>query len=485
MNWKIIIAVVISHLGYTQTEVGSLYEELPNDSIIPLSLDHHSNIRPFIRYNNSFNHKFSIAIGSGNKEDILHITPIVDAGLMADTALSFRSGIGASITSNFKNKWYFKTSVIGGFGQSASNRFQPKSMFHKQQGFGNYTYTDVRGRVSYTPNHIFNFQAGIDHNFIGEGNRSLFLSDYSRPYPFAQIRTNFWRFDYLVVYQFLREEAPLKKWKSKYISSHLLSFNATKWLNLGIFETVIFAPKDTLLNRGFDAEYLNPVVFYRPQEYSVGSPDNILLGLQFSVKYLKHTLYGQVILDEFLLSELRARSRWWGNKYGGQLGIKGRFIENGQPFFYRVELNFVRPYTYSHATTGQNYGNQGFSMAHPYGANFSEILAELKWQDKKWIVKGFVNYFLHGSNVTDSINYGGDIYTSYNSHPKEYGNYIGQGLKNNGVRIILSAAYLVDKSSNLQLFAEGHVRKNLAYSEPDFQLVVGIRSCLWNDYRNH
>lgn len=485
MNWKIIIILLVSHVGYTQTEVGSLYEELPNDSIIPHSLDHHSNIRPFIRYSNHFNHKFSAGIGSGSKKDILYITPLTDVGLMSDTSLSFRSGIGASITSNFKNKWYFKTSVISGIGESTNQRFQPKAMFYQQKEMGHYIYADIRGRISYTPNHIFNFQTGIDHNFIGEGNRSLLLSDYSKPYPFAAIRANFWRFEYMILYQFLREETPNKKWKSKYMSSHLLSFNATKWLNLGIFETVVFAPQDTLLNRGFDAEYLNPIVYYRSQEYSIGSPDNILLGVQFSVKYLKHTLYGQAILDEFSLTELRARSRWWGNKYGGQIGIKGRFIESGRPFFYRVELNVVRPYTYSHASSNQNYGNQGFSMAHPYGANFSEILAELKWQDKKWIIKGFANYFLHGLNETDSINYGGDIYASYNSHPKVFGNYIGQGLRNHGVRIILSVAYLVDKSSNLQLFTEGHIRKNLALSEPALQFVVGIRSCLWNEYRNY
>lgn len=485
MKWKVIIALLISHVGYTQIEVGSLYEELPNDSIIPLSLNHHSNIRPFIRYNNHFNPKFSAKISFGDSNRLMRITPILDAGFMTDTAIAFRSGIGVSLTSCLKEKWYFKVSLIEGFGKSISNRFQPKSMFYKQDELGNYTYTDVRGRISYTPNHIFNFQAGIDHNFIGEGNRSLLLSDYTKPYPFAAIRANFWRFEYMTLYQFLQEEAPNQKWKSKYMASHILSFNATKWLNLGIFETVIFAPKDTLLNRGFDAEYLNPVIFYRPQEYSMGSADNVILGFQFSVKYLKHTLYGQAVLDEFLLSELKAKSQWWGNKYGGQIGIKGRFIESGQPFFYRIELNFVRPYTYSHASTGQNYGNQGFSMAHPYGANFSEALAELKWQHQKWIVKGFANYFLHGSNETDSVNYGGDIYTSYNSHPKEYGNYIGQGLKNNGVRIMLSAAYLIDKSINLQLFVEGHLRKNLAYSEPDFQLVVGIRSCLWNDYRNY
>ncbi len=432
--------------------------------------------------------KFSGSIGSKSDTSsakYLYITPIVDAGMMIDSAFSSRIGGGLTFTSNMQNKWYYKFSVVEGFGQSSSTTFQPKAYFVHPIGNSQFYYTDIRGRVSYTPNQIFNFQAGIDHNFIGEGNRSMLLSDYGKPYPFAKIRANFGRFEYMMLYQFMREETPNQKWKSKYASSHLLSFNATKNINLGIFETVVFAPKDTNLNRGYDAEYLNPIVFFTPQEYSMGSSDNVLLGTQFSVKHKKHTLYGQVILDEFLLSEIKARNRWWANKYGGQLGIKGRFIENNQHFFYRIECNFARPYTYSHANYATNYGNQGYALAHPYGSNFAEILGELKWQDKKWILKGFANYFLYGADKNDGKSYGGNIYMPYSLHPYEYNNTIGQGIKNNGVRIVLSAAYLIDRASNLQIFAENHILQNTAYKGPGFQFVLGIRSCLWNDYRNY
>ena len=483
MNWKLIIAVFITHLSFSQTEVGSLYEELPNDSIAPLSVNRHTGIHPMIRTNNQFKPRFALKGGIG--ESKFSITPAIDAGSMIDNGFSLRFGAGATLTSTDTKKLYYKITAIQGIGQATSSRFQPKTyIFHPKDSI-NFNYTDIRGRVSYTPNHIFNFQAGVDHNFIGEGNRSLLLSDYGKPYPFAKISANFWRFEYMMLYQFFREETPNNKWKSKYSSSHLLSYNATKWLNFGIFETVIFSPRDTTLNRGYDAEYLNPIVFYRPQEYSLGSSDNVILGFQFSIKYKKHTLYGQAVLDEFLLSELKAHSQWWGNKYGGQLGIKGRFIENNQPFFYRIECNIVRPYTYSHASSSQNYGNQGYALAHPYGSNFSEILGELKWQNKRYIVKGFTSYFVHGADKNDGFSYGGDLYMSYNIRPYEYHHTIGQGIKNNGVRIMLSAAYLIDKSTNLQLFTESHLRMNTAYSEPNYQFVIGIRSCLWNDYRNY
>ena len=40
--------------------------------------------------------------------------------------------------------------------------------------------------VSYTPNKVLNIQFGHGKNFIGDGYRSLFLSDVSSPYPFLK-----------------------------------------------------------------------------------------------------------------------------------------------------------------------------------------------------------------------------------------------------------------------------------------------------------
>jgi len=45
---------------------------------------------------------------------------------------------------------------------------------------------------------------------------------------------------------------------------------------------------------------LNPIVFYRPQEYSVGSPDNSMMGLNISGKLFGSLkLYAQAVADEF------------------------------------------------------------------------------------------------------------------------------------------------------------------------------------------
>jgi len=469
-------------LCFSQAEVSLMYEELPNDSI-PVTLRFHSGIKPHLGIKNSFTPTISLKHGENTKWFPKgYVTPVIDLTYQLTDNIATRSGLGLSFQSKASNKWFYRLTAIQGIGNSSLN-VRPKAFIVDSIQNNGYVYTDIRGRVSYSPNHIFNFQAGIDHNFVGEGNRSMLLGDYGTPYPFAQIRTNFWRLDYTVMYQFLRENDQTPGWKSKYATSHLISFNAFKWLNFGIFENIIFAPKDINLNRGFDAEYLNPVIFYRPQEYALGSSDNSLIGAQMTIKYKTHTAYGQFVLDDFVLAEFRAQTNWWANKYAGQAGIKGRFDYDGQHYFYRVEANFARPYTYSHSSSAQNYANQGNVLAHPLGANFNEFLLEFKWQKDKWVVKSFLSYYMKGED--NNLNYGGDIYQSYNNRPFEYGVITGQGVRMNITHLMVGAEYLVSKTNNLKFFIENHLRANTLQSNSTYQLFIGLRSCLWNDYRNY
>lgn len=457
--------------GIAQGEVGYLLEEMPGDSLPAYSVKTHTSLKPQIR---------EIVYG-GEKKSYFRVSGLGDLHFFQNDQSGMKAGLGVEVNALIKNKWYFRLAGVEGINQTGSF-YQPHTYIRDSVGSG-ILYTDLRGRVSYTPNHIFNFQAGLDHHFVGEGSRSLLLSDYGTSYPFGQIRMRFWRIEYSILYQFLREWDN-NRWEGKFASSHHLSFNAAKWLNIGVFESVIFQPKDTAVNRGFDAEYLNPFVFFRPQEYSLGSSDNVLLGALLSAKYKGHMFYSQFILDEFYLAEIKAHSKWWANKFGGQFGFKGRFSKGKHAFFYRVEYNFVRPYTYAHLSEEINYGNQGSVLAHPYGSNFMEILGEVKWQYGKWWAKVFANYFVRGEDK-DGFSYGGDIYQPYTLRPYEYGHYIGQGRQNNGTKTVISVGYQLLKHGRLNAFMENHLNYSTLDNATRYTLVIGVRSMLWNDYRNY
>lgn len=80
---------------------------------------------------------------------------------------------------------------------------------------------------------------------------------------------------------------------------HHLSIAPTRWLSLGIFESTVFSRPDV-----FELQYLNPVIFYRSIEQALGSPDNVVLGVNFKANFAKHfSLYGQFLLDELNFKE--------------------------------------------------------------------------------------------------------------------------------------------------------------------------------------
>lgn len=469
-------SISLSFVLNAQTAISWFKEDFPSDSLPAQSLKVHSGFYPMHRKN--LTTEKGISIGKNNQ-----FIPLVDAVMQGQKNLPFRTNIGFAFEGQPLKKWYYRIGVLSGYEKQDS--LLHSNYYHS---FGEITGIGLQpiARISYTPNHIFHFQTGIDKNFIGEGNRSLLLSDYGKAYPFAKIAANFWHIEYTVLYQFLKDEIQ-NKMRNKFVAAHHISWNATKELNFGLFETVVFQPKDTLLNRGFDVEYLNPMVFYRPQEYALGSSDNVLIGASATLKFKKHVLYSQIILDEFFLSQIRARNGYWANKYGGQIGAKGSFKLFKQNFWYRLEANAVRPFTYSHLTNLQNYGNLGTVLAHPLGANFEELIGEVRWQKEKWFVKTFFSGGLQGFNL-DSTSYGGNIYVSYiNRYEKEFGFHIGSGQKNYFARLNIHAAYKLSEKGNIYAFAELQFRYDSALEKHKFNFLpaFGIRSYLWNDYRNY
>jgi hypothetical protein len=124
------------------------------------------------------------------------------------------------------------------------------------------------------------------------------------------------------------------------------------------------------------------------------------------------------------------------------------------------------------------------TLAHPYGSNFMELLGEIKFKKDRWCVNLFVSYFLRGYDKEGS-SYGGDIYVPYTFRKNDYGNHIGQGIGNNGLRTILTASYLISKQGNLNAFFEQQFRYDSAFGSYSYIPMIGIRSQLWNDRRNY
>lgn len=369
----------------------------------------------------------------------------------------------------------------------------PQQGFTRTFGDNGHDFNMASGEINFKPNEIFTLTAGQGRNFFGEGYRSMLLSDATFNYPFFRIETTFGRVKYVnlwaQMYDVRKEVAPNNIFLKKSLASHYLSIDITNRWNLSFFEAIILS--DTLQNRRMDVAFYNPIIFFRPVEFSVGSnAGNALLGIASSYKIKKGLqVYSQFVLDEFTGSEFFAGTGYWGNKYGLQLGIKGYDLFGLEGLFARVEYNKATPMTYSHLVPLGNYAHYSQSLAHPWGANFEEYLVHLQYNYKRWEFEARIHFGFIGLDTAGS-NWGSNIYLSYRTREQDYDNSTGQGVPATMSFIALRASWLVNPASNLKVELGTRLRNlnsDITSTSPvstgsSSYVYFGLRTEIFNQY---
>ncbi len=365
----------------------------------------------------------------------------------------------------------------------AARKAVPGQGFYKDFKTSGYDYFDARGYVTFSATKYIDFQFGYDKNFIGHGYRSLFLSDFSSPYLFFKINTRIWKFNYQNLFIELNTAQRLNAdqlFPKKYAAMHHLSIAPTKWLNVGLFEGVVFGR-----NNHFEFGYLNPVIFYRSIEQQNGSFDNSVAGLDLKANVKKrYQFYGQFLLDEFNLTELRKGTGWWANKIGFQLGAKYIDAFNVKNLDLQVESNRVRPFTYSHRDSVANYTHYNQPLAHPLGANFQEWVGMARYQPTgRLFLQGKLFYYTQGRD-TANVSNGGNIFLP-NIPPfrtRDYGYDLAGGIRNKIA--LLSALVSYEWKPNFFIELNAVYRKEaattIAPGRNTFVVYGGVR---WNMHR--
>lgn len=276
-------------------------------------------------------------------------------------------------------------------------------------------------------------QFGHGKHFIGNGYRSLFLSDFGNYNFFLKLNTRIWKFQYQNIFMELTpgvkdSNNPLGDdlLAKKYTAMHYLNFQVNQRLAFGLFEATVFNR-----SRQFELQYLNPIILYRSVEHQLGSPDNVLLGVDGRWNMFNRVqLYGQFFLDELVLSRLIGAEQkgWWANKFGLQGGVKYINAFGVDHLDLQAELNLVRPYTYSHFDSLNSYTHYRQPLAHPLWANFIEYIGIARYQPApKWSMMGRLIHMRTGDD-TPGQNWGTNPMLGYNSRVMEFGNTIGQGI---------------------------------------------------------
>jgi hypothetical protein len=277
---------------------------------------------------------------------------------------------------------------------------------------GGFDYGMSSANVSYSPNTYLNVQLGYGKNFIGEGYRSLLLSDVAFNYPFIKITSKFGKnkkWQYSNIFSSLKhiDRVPTtiateQQYIPKSGSFHYLSWIPTGRIQIGFFEGTMFETwdADSSVSKPFNAMAVNPIIGINTLTYGPTASNNTIVGINLKVTPINFiTLYGQGVYDA-------------QNKYGCQAGLKvynfGGLVKN---LSLRLEYNRAMPFTYSHNQPIQNYGHYGQPLSHIYGAGFSETLAILNYSFKdvfiqaKYIAAQF-------TNDEGQYNWGTDIFKS-------------------------------------------------------------------------
>ena len=349
---------------------------------------------------------------------------------------------------------------------------------------GGLDYFDARGYLTFTVAKYIDVAFGYDKNFIGNGHRSLFLSDFGSNNLFLKLNTRIWKFNYQNLFMELHNAYARggdRLIGKKYAVMHHLDVNITKWLNIGLFEGVVFGRANK-----FDFSYLNPVIFYRSIEQQNGSQDNAVVGLDLKANLAKRfQVYGQLLLDEFNLSQVRAKNGWWANKFGVQLGAKYIDAFGIKNLDLQVEHNRVRPFTYSHRDSVANYTHYNQPLAHPLMANFRETIGILRYQPApRWLVQARAIMYQQGRD-SNNVSHGSNIFLPSVAPYRvtDYGFSVGSGWKTNVLYGSLLVSYELKENLFLELFAVARKQETKTapiLSQNSTVVSFGVR---WNMHR--
>ncbi|MCF6364749.1 MAG: hypothetical protein L3J35_00955 [Bacteroidales bacterium] len=335
-----------------------------------------------------------------------------------------------------------------------------------------YDFSSASAYLSLSPAKWLNIQFGQDKNFIGEGHRSLLLSDNALNYPFAKFSFTYKSFKYVTMFTEFRdfETAYYSYHYKKHGVFNYFSYNYKNRFEVGFFEGAIYQTTDTAANyyNKFKSDYFIPVIGIRTAINGFASENNILAGINAKVKITDYIqTYGQIAIDNPSLK-----------KFAYQGGIKifdilHEKIKNHKIYF-QAEYNLAKPRTYSHANLKyQTWTHYKQELAHPAGSDFKEMFFNIHYSYKSLLLDfNYTNLTLNNKSTFSDI-YMLDNYTYFINPVPE------QIMHKN-----LTIAYIINPRTNLQIyggfdFREKQTENNI---EKSSYIMFGIKTGLNNFY---
>ena len=352
---------------------------------------------------------------------------------------------------------------------------QGRAKSFKNSGFD---YAFARGLISYAPNENWHLQFGNDKNFVGDGYRSILLSDAAFNYPFFKSTAYFLdnKIQVTNTFAFMQNlyrlpyfNTPEASFVKKNLNITTVSFIIGKKTELMLFEATVFQRYDSLSGTTpVNILNYNPVFGLNTIVNGLNGVHNSLLGLNARYNWSSNKMvYAQLMLDDLV-----------NNKWGAQIGMRWYNWFSVPRTTAQFEYNYISPYAYSHANLWQSYTHFNQGLAHPYAAGIKEFVGFLKHETQKrfWFSYklNLVTYYLN-----DGVGVGGSNFLESYSSSNVLSTQI-EDLRTSEIRI----GYKCNPKTNMNLYLGMTLRnqKNNFEHHKTTYVHIGFRTNLLNEY---
>ena len=266
-----------------------------------------------------------------------------------------------------------------------------------------YDYAISSSSINIEPSSFIHVSLNYGRQMIGNGYRSVLLSDAVMNYPFVNFRLTKKKWVYISSAGLMQEQEriPLgatseSLYKRKINSWNYFIFIPHPSIEIGILESVSYSIWNPTGRQSPHYSLYMPVIGMRTL-LDDNSKTQRLYGLNFKLNVAKKFItYGQWAFQNEILDR---------NAYQFGVLYSNFIIDN---LDIRAEFNFTSPYFYSSGLNLLSYSQQNQSLGHPAGGNMKEWLLRLDYRKKRFLFHGDINQInqITGlSSMTSTLQY--------------------------------------------------------------------------------
>lgn len=331
-----------------------------------------------------------------------------------------------------------------------------------------FDYSSAVGYLVYSPFSNLAISIGNNMQFVGDGHRSLLLSDNSFNAPYFR---SDWAISSKFSFTYLRSRhlnlmrrpafgAAESYYESKGYSVNYFTYKPIEKISVSLFESGNWNRGDSISSRSVHALFYNPVPFISGLALKDKNEVVSLLGLNLSYQLAEnHRVYGQLAMNNYNTK-----------KTAVQLGYRGYNYFGIGDFMLQAEYNYTANGTYETQNRRLNSTHFNLPVTHVKGNGFQEFLIRSNFEYKRAYIDLTFVYFLT-SNYSES-----SLLPVYDEMSRTSNSILYENVE---------IGYRFNRRMNLMLFANWTNRQESNSTITGTNSVqVGLRTGFINHYKD-